>query len=266
MTPTHSQQAHQPYLQQFSLTGKVALVTGAARDIGFEIARALAGSGAQVILNGRNADTLAQAAHRLAGQGLPVDTLVFDVTDRTAVRDAFAQIAARYGRLDILVNNAGIRKRQPLLQFTDDDIVSMLETNLIAGFTLSREAARLMIPHQSGRLITVTSIAGKVARAGDAVYTGAKAGLTGMVRALAAEYGPLGITSNAIAPGGVATAANATSIADTAINHHFISRTPLGRWAQPEEIAGAAVFLASGAASYVNGHVLYVDGGMSIAM
>jgi gluconate 5-dehydrogenase len=142
----------------------------------------------------------------------------------------------------------------------------MLATNLIAGYTLSREAARLMTPRRSGRLITVTSIAGKVARAGDAVYTGAKAGMTGMMRALAAEYGPLGITSNAIAPGGVATAANAAALADPKVNQHFTSRTPLGRWAQPQEIAGAAVFLASPAASYVNGHVLYVDGGMSIAM
>lgn len=266
MTPTHHQPSPFPYLQQFSLAGNVALVTGAARDIGLEIARAMAGSGAHVILNGRHADTLAQAVQALRQQGLSAHSMAFDVTDRSAVRDAFADIAARHGRLDILVNNAGIRQRQPLLQFTDEDILGMLETNLIAGYTLSREAARLMIPHQRGRLITVTSIAGKIARAGDAVYTGAKAGLTGMMRALAAEYGPLGITSNAIAPGGVATAANAASIADPAINAHFISRTPLGRWAQPSEIAGAAVFLASGAASYVNGHVLYVDGGMSIAM
>src|SRR5450830_974166 len=263
---TKNTQNTQPYLQQFSLNGKIALVTGAARDVGLEIARALAGSGAQVILTGRNADTLASAVQNLTAQGLSASALRFDVTDKTGVKDAFSQIARDHGRLDVLVNNAGVRNRKPLLEFSDDDILAMLETNLIAGYTLSREAARLMVPKRSGRLITVTSIAGQIARSGDAVYTGAKAGLTGMMRALAAEYGPLGITSNAIAPGGVATAANAAAIADPTINSHFATRTPLGRWAQPAEIAGAAVFLASNAASYVNGHVLYVDGGMSIAM
>jgi len=259
-------QPSQPYLEQFSLTGKTVLVTGAARDIGLEIARAMAGSGAHVILGGRNPETLASAVQSLTAQGLSAGALAFDVTDRAAVKDAFARIAKEHGGLDVLVNNAGVRNRKPLLEFSDDDIVAMLETNLVAGYTLSREAARLMVPNKRGRLITVTSIAGQIARSGDAVYTGAKAGLTGMMRALAAEYGPLGITSNAIAPGGVATEANAASIADPKINAHFATRTPLGRWAQPAEIAGAAVFLASNAASYVNGHVLYVDGGMSIAM
>src|SRR5450830_1454953 len=254
------------YLQQFSLSGKIALVSGAARDIGLEIARAFAGSGAHVILNGRHAETLNEAVQALTAQGLSASALAFDVTDKAAVKEAFAEIARLHGQLDILVNNAGVRHRKALLQFSDDEIHAMLETNLIAGYTLSREAARLMVPNKSGRLITVTSIAGQIARSGDAVYTGAKAGLTGMMRALAAEYGPLGITSNAIAPGGVATQANAASIADPKINAHFATRTPLGRWAQPAEIAGAAVFLASNAASYVNGHVLYVDGGMSIAM
>lgn len=254
------------YLQQFSLSGKVALVSGAARDIGLEIARALAGSGAHVILNGRDASTLDSAAVSIRAAGGSAQGMAFDVTDGAAVKAAFADIAEQHGRLDILVSNAGLRQRKPLLEFSDAEIQTMLATNLLASYTLAREAARLMLPQQSGRLITVTSIAGKVARAGDAVYTGAKAGLTGMMRALAAEYGPQGITSNAIAPGGVATAANAAAISDPQIHAHFATRTPLGRWAQPQEIAGAAVFLASNAASYVNGHVLYVDGGMSIAM
>jgi len=252
--------------QKFSLSGKLALISGAARDIGLEIARAMAGSGAHVILNGRHADTLNEAAASINAAGGSAQAMVFDVTDPAAVKAAFAAMAQEHGRLDILVNNAGVRHRKPLLEFSDAEIQSMLATNLIAAYTLSREAARLMLPQRSGRLITVTSIAGKVARSGDAVYTGAKAGLTGMMRALAAEYGALGITSNAIAPGGVATAANAAAIADPGINAHFATRTPLGRWARPEEIAGAAVFLASPAATYVNGHVLYVDGGMSIAM
>jgi len=256
----------QPYLQHFSLSGKVALVTGAARDIGLCIAQAMAGCGAHVILNGRDRTTLDAAVNNITARGLSASAMAFDVTDNNAVKAAFSSIGQQYGRLDILVNNAGLRHRKPLLEFSDDEIHAMLDINLVAGYILSREAARIMLPQASGRLITVTSIAGQIARSGDAVYTGAKQGLTGMMRALAAEYGPHGITSNAIAPGGVATDANAASIADPKINAHFATRTPLGRWARPDEIAGAAVFLASNAASYVNGHVLYVDGGMSIAM
>jgi gluconate 5-dehydrogenase len=255
-----------PYLQRFSLEGKIALITGAARDIGFEIAQAMAGSGAHVILNGRDPAALAEAADRLLQQGWPASTLAFDIGDAAALKKAFAEIAAQHGRLDILVSNAGLRGRKPLQDFSDADIQRMFDTNLIAPYRLAREAAQLMLPQRSGRMIFVTSIAGQIARSGDAVYTGAKQGVTGMMRALAAEYGPLGINSNAIAPGGVATAVNAAMMADPQAHAHFAKRTPLGRWAQPEEIAGAAVFLASAAASYVNGHVLTVDGGMTIAM
>lgn len=255
-----------PYLQAFSLEGKIALITGAARGLGLEIALAMAGSGAHVILNGRDAASLAAAVKTIASRGQSASALAFDIADFGAVKAAFADIAATHGRLDILVGNAGARNRKPLLDFTDEEIQSMVHANLSAGYILAREAARLMVPQRSGRLITVTSIAGQVARAGDPVYPGAKQGLTGMMRALAAEYGALGITSNAIAPGGFTTEANAAAIADPKIHDHFANRTPLGRWGRPHEIAGAAVFLASEAASYVNGQVLTIDGGMSIAM
>jgi gluconate 5-dehydrogenase len=254
------------YLQNFSLDGNIALITGAARGIGLEIARAMAGSGAHVILNGRDGATLATVLQEFQQQGWAASTLAFDIADGLALKEAFAEIARRHGKLDILVSNAGLRNRKLLQDFSDDDLQRMLDTNLIAPYRLAREAAALMLPQGSGRLIFVTSIAGQIARSGDAVYTGAKQGVTGMMRALAAEYGPAGITSNAIAPGGVATPANAEMIADPKAREHFASRTPLGRWAEPEEIAGAAVFLASPAASYVNGLVLTVDGGMSIAM
>lgn len=255
-----------PYLQHFSLEGKVALVTGSARGLGLEIARAMAGSGAHVILNGRDENSLSSAVQAITALGQSASALTFDITDFTAIKTAFATIAATHGRLDILVSNAGARNRKPLLDFTDEEIQSMVHANLSAGYVLAREAARLMVPQRSGRLIAITSIAGQVARSGDPVYPGAKHGLTGMMRALAAEYGPLGITSNAIAPGGFATEANAAALADPKIRDHFANRTPLGRWGRPQEIAGAAVFLASEAASYVNGQVLTVDGGMSIAM
>ena len=255
-----------PYLRNFSLEGKLALITGAARGIGLEIARAMAGSGAHVILNGRDAGALNVSAQELREHGGTASALPFDIADADALKSAFAEIAARHGKLDILVSNAGLRDRKLLQDFSDADLQRMFDTNLIAPYRLAREAAALMLPQRSGRMIFVTSIAGQIARSGDAVYTGAKQGVTGMMRALAAEYGPMGITSNAIAPGGVATESNAAMIADPKAQAHFATRTPLGRWAEPEEIAGAAVFLASPAASYVNGLVLTVDGGMSIAM
>ncbi|SMH62652.1 SDR family oxidoreductase [Azospirillum agricola] len=255
-----------PTLSMFSLAGKVALVTGASRGLGLEIARAMAGAGATVLLNGRDPARLEAAAARIgetAGQVIP---LPFDVADGAALRDAFAWIRREHGRLDVLVHNVGQRNRKPLADFADDEIRSLLDVDLTAGLVLAREAARLMLPRGEGRLIAVTSIAGQVAKANDAVYTAAKAGLTGMVRALAAEYGPHNITSNAIAPGFFATETNAGITGDPAASAYFEGRTPMRRWGQPPEIAGAAVFLASPAASFVNGHVLVVDGGATILM
>ena len=257
---------HLPYLSQFSLEGRVALVTGSGRGLGLEIARAMAGAGAHVLLNGRDAARLRPQADAIAAAGGRASALAFDVADRGAVRDAFARIERDHGRLDVLVQNVGQRNRKPLADFADEDISDLLNVDLAAGLILAREAARLMLPQGFGRLIAVTSIAGQVARANDAVYAAAKAGLTGMVRALAVEYGGKGLTSNAIAPGFFATETNAGITGNPALSAYFEGRTPLGRWGRPEEIAGAAVFLASAAASYVNGHVLVVDGGATIQM
>jgi gluconate 5-dehydrogenase len=256
----------QPYLNTFSLTGRVALITGAGRGLGLEVAKAMAGSGAHVILNGRNADRLQDLASSIRATGQQASIAPFDVADSTMLNKAFDTIRETHGRLDILVNNVGARNRKPLLEFSDQEIRDLIETNLVAGFSLAREAARLMLPQRAGRLITITSIAGHVARTGDAVYSSTKQGLTGMVRALAAEYGPYGITSNAIAPGGFATEANAAMLSDPEVAEHFATRSALGRWGQPEEIAGAAVFLASAASSYITGHVLTVDGGLTVKM
>lgn len=255
-----------PYLQNFSLDGKVALVTGAGRGLGFCIAEALARSGAQVIINGRDAGRLQAAAGTIEGAPLAVQTLPFDITDEDAIARAFDAIRRRHGRLDILVNNVGARNRKPFLEFSPAEMHELLQADLVASMLLSQSAARLMKAGGGGRLIAVTSIAGHLAGRADSVYTVAKHGLTGLVRGLAAEFGADGITSNGIAPGGFTTETNAAAYADPRIRSHFEQRTPLGRWGRPEEIAGAAVFLASPAASYVNGHVLVVDGGMSISM
>jgi gluconate 5-dehydrogenase len=247
----------------FSLDGRIALVTGASQGLGLEIARAFARAGAHVLINSRNAGRTEAVASGIRQEGRAADPLPFEVGDEDATRTAVDQIRKRFGRLDILVHNVGMRLRAPLEQISTEAFHQMLAINVTAAFGLTKLAASLMIPQGRGRIIMLTSLGGTLARAGDAAYISAKGGLTSLMRAFACEYGGHGITCNAIAPGPFATESN-LPMPDIFVER-IKGRVPLGRIGEPHEIAGPALFLASDAASYVNGHVLTVDGGYSIS-
>jgi gluconate 5-dehydrogenase len=251
---------------RFSLSGRVALVTGASRGLGLAMAEALADHGALVVINGRDRVALEDAARRISRDGRRIATAAFDVADASASRAAVEAIGKAHGRLDILVSNAGIQHRVPLVEWSDADFDRVIAVNLTGCFRLARDAARLMLAQRHGRIINTGSVAAILGRPTIHAYVAAKAGLHGLTRSMAAELGRHGITVNAIAPGYFATELNQALLADEKFTSWVESRTPAGRWAKPEELGGAVVFLASDAASYVNGHVLAVDGGLSVSL
>ncbi|MBS7544946.1 SDR family oxidoreductase [Ancylobacter oerskovii] len=250
-------------LELFSLAGKTALVTGSARGLGFAIARGLGKAGARIILNGTDAGRTAAAAETLVAEGLDASPLAFNVVDDAAVLAAFAALDAEGRTVDILVNNAGIQFRKPMLELDPADWRRVVDTNLTSAFLIGREAARRMIARGTGgKIINIGSLMSEVARPTVAPYTAAKGGIKLLTRSMASEWAEHGIQSNAIGPGYMATDMNEALMNDPKFDSFVKGRTPTRRWGRPDELVGAAVFLASSASDYVNGQIIYVDGGM----
>lgn len=246
----------------FDLTGRRALVTGASRGIGRAIAQALGEAGATVLVNGRGTEAVEAAAASLRAAGLAAEPLPFDVTDDAATAEA----VAKAGRIDILVNNAGIQHRAPALEFPDDAWDAIIASHLTSVFRLIKRVAPQMIARRSGKIVNLGSLLSELGRANIPAYGAAKGGVRMLTRCLATEFAPHNVQVNAIGPGYVNTEMNATLIANAEFNAWVCARTPARRWGEPSEIAGAAVFLASDAASYVTGQILYVDGGVTASL
>ncbi len=246
----------------FDLSGRTALVTGSARGIGFALAEGLANAGASVILNGTRADTVAEAVARLEAKGFAATGRAFDVTDEHAVAEAFAQWDKDGVHIDILINNAGIQFRKPLVELELSDWQRVIDTNLTSAFIVSKQAAKRMIARGSGgKIVNIGSLTSEAARATVGAYTAAKGGIKMLTRAMSAEWAASNIQANAIGPGYILTDMNQALIENAAFDAWVKSSNPSQRWGKPEELVGTAVYLSSPASSYVNGQIIYVDGG-----
>ncbi|MGG5819929.1 glucose 1-dehydrogenase [Falsiroseomonas sp. HW251] len=246
----------------FDLSGRRALITGGAQGIGLAIARALAEAGATVVLNGRDGGKLGRAAELLAQAGLRAEIAPFDVTDHAAVQDGVAAVLSR-GDLDILVNNAGIQRRAALQDYPEETWRELMRTNLDAVFYVAKYVARHMIERGRGRIVNICSVQSELGRPGIAPYAASKGAVRMLTRGMCADWAKFGLQVNGIAPGYFETEMNKALVEDPVFSEWVSKRTPAGRWGRVEELGGAAVFLASDAASYVNGQVLFVDGGMT---
>lgn len=246
----------------FGLTGRTALVTGSSRGLGRAMAEGLAQAGAAIVLNGNNGERLSACAADFCSAGHIIHEANFDVTDEDAVIAAFQRLDADGIAVDILVNNAGIQFRRPMLELDTADWRRVIDTNLTSAFVIGREAARRMVPRGRGKIVNVGSLTSEAARATVAPYTVAKGGIKMLTRAMTAEWASHGIQANAIGPGYMLTDMNQALIDNEAFNAWVVNRTPARRWGNPSELIGAVIFLSSAASDYINGQIVYVDGGM----
>ena len=253
-------------LQLFDLTGQRALITGSSQGIGFALARGLAGAGAEIVLNGRDETKLAVAAKKLESEGVTIHKLAFDVTNHEEVRAAVDGFESRVGSVDILINNAGMQHRSELHNFPADAFERLLQTNVASVFHVGQAVARHMIDRKQGKIINIASVQTALARPGIAPYTATKGAVGNLTKGMATDWAQYGINCNAIAPGYFDTPLNAALVADAEFSAWLAKRTPAGRWGVVEELVGAAVFLASAASTFVNGHTLYVDGGITASL
>ena len=253
-------------MQLFDLTGQTALITGASMGIGFALARGLGQAGAKVILNARNVETLENAANTLRDEGIAVDTLPFDVTDHDAVAAQVNAYETNHGPITILINNAGMQHRTALEDFPADAFERLMKTNVHSVFHVGQAVARHMIKRGSGRIINIASVQTAMARPGIAPYTASKGAVANLTKGMATDWAKHGLNCNAIAPGYFDTPLNAALVADPEFSAWLEKRTPAGRWGKIEELVGAAVFLSSPASSFVNGHTLFVDGGITACL
>ncbi len=250
----------------FDLTDKRALITGSSQGIGNALAHGLAEAGAAIILNGRNADRLGAAEEELKSTGATVHSLAFDVTDHDAARQAVDGFEAGTGAIDILINNAGMQHRTELQDFPPDKFEALLQTNIASVFHVGQAVARHMIARGAGKIINIASVQSALARPSIAPYTATKGAVANLTKGMATDWAKYGLQCNAIAPGYFDTPLNAALVADPEFSTWLEKRTPAGRWGQVEELVGAAVFLSGAGSSFVNGHVLYVDGGITASL
>ena len=253
-------------LKQFDLSGRLALVTGSSAGIGLALAQGLAGAGAAVVLNGRRADKLDEAAAALRAQGATVHAMPFDVGDAAAVAAAVARIEAEIGEVDILINNAGMQRRAPLQDFAQEDWRELMRTNLDSVFIVGQAVARHMIPRGRGKIVNICSVQSELGRPGIAPYTASKGAVKMLTKGMAIDWGPYGLQVNGLGPGYFKTELNQALVDNPEFSAWLIGRTPSRRWGDVEDLVGAAVFLSSDASRFVNGHILYVDGGVTATL